>query len=364
MTAFFDERTEQSKIKSAIVVDYFVTWAKILAKKSDRIGYVDLFSGPGRYRSGERSTPLLILERAIAEPILRPRLLTLFNDVNPDYTRTLHEAIGELPGVDGLRYKPEVTTLAVDNEYSKRFEGMKHIPVLTFIDPWGYKGLSQRLFGSIIKDFGSECIFLFNYNRINMAIEDPKRENHIEELLGEDRLRTLRRDIVSLGSAAREARVLRAVGEAVSDIGGKYLIPFRFAWEDGRTSHYVCFVSKNHLGCEIMKGIMARKGLADEDGVPRFEFVPGQQGHQLMFDCLRPLSRLPDDLLTSFAGRTVRVRQLFTEHHPDTPFILGNYQKVIRQLWEDGKVTCTSEKGSIRKNQMPEHVLVSFPAKG
>jgi hypothetical protein len=36
--------------------------------RSDRIAYVDLFAGPGRYGNGTKSTPLLILETAIANP--------------------------------------------------------------------------------------------------------------------------------------------------------------------------------------------------------------------------------------------------------------------------------------------------------
>jgi len=359
--AFFDQRTENSRVKSAIVVGYFLPWAKILSRESERIGYVDLFCGPGQYSTGEKSTPLLILEKAIADLSLRQKLVTLFNDVSPDYTRALQHGIRELPGIDSLRYRPEVTTREVDAQYAEEFEKVRRIPALTFVDPWGYRGVSRRLLASIIKDFGSECIFLFNYNRVNMAIEDEKKEEHIEELLGEGRVATLRSQIAPLRSRAREAQVLRAVGEAISGIGGKYLVPFRFGWKNGRTSHYVCFVTKHHLGCEIMKDVMARNGLVDEDGVPKFEFIPKHEGQQLSLECVRPLRSLPTNLLETFAGRAVKVRQLFTEHHPGTPFILPNYRRVIRELWEEGKVSCTSDRGQIRKNSMPDHVLVSFP---
>ncbi|MCD6495523.1 three-Cys-motif partner protein TcmP, partial [Candidatus Bipolaricaulota bacterium] len=58
---FFDESEDQSKIKSAIVSKYFWAWAKVIiptAKKySNRIAYIDLFAGPGRYRDGTKSTP-------------------------------------------------------------------------------------------------------------------------------------------------------------------------------------------------------------------------------------------------------------------------------------------------------------------
>ena len=46
--SFFEESTEQSRIKAAIVRDYFWAWAKIvLNKQQGPIAYVDLFAGPG-----------------------------------------------------------------------------------------------------------------------------------------------------------------------------------------------------------------------------------------------------------------------------------------------------------------------------
>jgi hypothetical protein len=70
---FFNETTEQSTIKAKIVSDYFWAWAKVIiqtVKKSqrNRIAYIDLFAGPGRYKDGTKSTPLLVLEKAIQEP--------------------------------------------------------------------------------------------------------------------------------------------------------------------------------------------------------------------------------------------------------------------------------------------------------
>src|SRR5436190_1804539 len=69
---FFEEQKEQSQVKTAIVTKYFWAWAKVITsvlargKNDQRIAYVDLFAGPGRYEDGAKSTPLLILEQAIA----------------------------------------------------------------------------------------------------------------------------------------------------------------------------------------------------------------------------------------------------------------------------------------------------------
>ena len=82
---FFTEQKEQSLVKATIVEKYFVAWAKIMTSvvrdlppDKQKIAYVDLFAGPGCYKDGSKSTPIKILEKAIADPNFAKMLLTLF----------------------------------------------------------------------------------------------------------------------------------------------------------------------------------------------------------------------------------------------------------------------------------------------
>jgi|SRR5579871_321686 len=92
---FFDEQSEQSQIKAATVSKYFTAWAKIItsylkgAGNDTSIQYIDLFAGPGRYKDGAKSTPVLILEQAVADPLFRENLITIFNDKDDANTSTL-----------------------------------------------------------------------------------------------------------------------------------------------------------------------------------------------------------------------------------------------------------------------------------
>ena len=86
-SSFFEEQTEQSLVKSTIVAKYFDVWANVIISTQKRypqhtqkIAYIDLFAGPGRYKDGTQSTPVKILKNAIAKPDLRERLVTIFND--------------------------------------------------------------------------------------------------------------------------------------------------------------------------------------------------------------------------------------------------------------------------------------------
>ena len=154
--SFFGESSEQSAVKTLIVSKYFWAWAKVIiptAKKStNRIAYIDLFAGPGRYKDGTRSTPLLVLEQAIADPDMRQMLVTHFNDGDGDNSQSLQVAINALPGIASLKYPPQVDHQEVGEKIVKTFEGMKLVPTLFFVDPWGYKGLSLRLVNSVLKD--------------------------------------------------------------------------------------------------------------------------------------------------------------------------------------------------------------------
>ncbi len=360
---FFNEPEDRSLVKATIVVKYFMAWSRIMAKRAERIGYWDFFAGPGRYGTGQKSTPLLILESAVADATLRDRLVTLFNDANPSAVDSLEQEIAGIPDIDSLAHKPRLINAVVDDQVAERFASIRTIPALSFIDPWGYKGLSLRLIRAVIKDWGCEAIFFFNYNRINMGVNNGIVEPHMQALFGPERLACLRKQLQDADPERRESILRRQLGEALTDMGAPYLIPFRFSRESGRASHYICFVSKHPLGYSIMKDIMARESVVDDDGVPMFEYLPPHGGRQLPFDDERPLRALPNDLLSHFAGHTVSVKDIIEEHHPRTPFIGKNYKKVLRQLEAEGRVRCTptADERPRGKTTMADRVAVSFP---
>lgn len=52
---------------------------------SDRLAYVDLFAGTGRYLDGSRSTPLKVLDTALESPELRRKMVMTCNDADVDH---------------------------------------------------------------------------------------------------------------------------------------------------------------------------------------------------------------------------------------------------------------------------------------
>jgi len=142
---FFNEVKSQSLIKKEIVVKYFDAWAKIMNKRSDRLGYIDLFSGPGNYEDGTDSTPIAIMKLILKNNDYRNKFVTVFNDKNKRYIGKLESAISNLENIKSLKYEPIFLNLELDIQTSDIFAATSIIPSLIFIDPWGYKGVTQKL---------------------------------------------------------------------------------------------------------------------------------------------------------------------------------------------------------------------------
>lgn len=364
---FFDESKEQSLVKANIVAKYFWAWAKVIIpqakKRSTKIAYIDLFSGPGRYKDGSKSTPLLILERAIADSDMRQMLVTIFNDKDSDNTQCLQKVINYLPGINSLKSKPVILNKEVGEEMFRHIEQIRSgFPTLFFIDPWGYKGLSLQLIGSSIMNWGCDCIFFFNYNRINMGLNNTAVEEHMNSMFGKKRADTLRNKLQSMEPYERELTIVEAICQALKEIGGTYSLPFCFKNAQGnRTSHHLIFVSKNVLGYSIIKEIMAKESSSLEQGVASFEYNPATLNQPLLFELSKPLDDLENMLLGEFAGQTISMQEIYENHHVGKRFIKKNYKEVLLKLEAQGKITANPSKR--RKNTFGDKVRVTFPPK-
>ncbi|QEL17144.1 three-Cys-motif partner protein TcmP [Limnoglobus roseus] len=371
--AFFDEQMEQSQVKAAIVTKYFWAWAKIITavqgnnRRVKKIAYIDLFAGPGRYKCGSKSTPLLILEQAVQNEY-REWLVTMFNDKDSENTSTLKQEIEAIPGIGTIKNAPQIYTNEVGEEIVKMFERLNLIPTLFFVDPWGYKGLSLRLINSVLKDWGCECIFFFNYTRINMGLSNVAVQKHMVALFGEERAARLRTKLEPLPPYKRELTIVEEICEALKEMGGKYVLPFAFKDDKGvRTKHHLIYVSKHPLGYGIMKEIMAKESSSEEDGVASFEYNPASKDQPLLFNLLRPLSDLKEMLLDKFAGKSLTMQEVFDRHNVDTPFIKKNYKDVLTRMEKEGSITANPPHTSRPKRKgevtFADLVQVTFPPK-
>lgn len=368
---FFDDQRAQSRVKSTIVVKYFKAWARIMAgqvraEPNPRLIYIDLFCGPGKYEDGSVSTPLLLLEHVIATSELRDKVIAFFNDEDPARTADLETNIRALPGIDTLKHLPQIRTGEVDEVLVKDFASINMVPAFSFIDPFGYKGITLELLEALVKGWGSDMVLFFPFDRINAALTNAKVTKHVDALFGKERADRLRELTSGMHPEKREALVIEEFAEALRNRGYAYIIPYIFEYEQrDRTSHYLIFVTKHPLGYGIMKNIMYKASKDKNQGIARFGYVRSESDKTPLLALLnRPLDELCDDLLDFFAGKQLTMEEIHREHQKAlgiNPFIEKNYKDALNIL-DEGKRIKTS-KPHRRKGTFADDIKVTFPEK-
>jgi three-Cys-motif partner protein len=326
-----------------------------------------LYAGRGRYDDGRESTPLLVLRQAIENPVVSKILVTIFND--KDHAPALRAEIDALPRVKELKYKPVVSSYEIAADTAKLFEKIKLVPTLALLDPWGYKGLTRELIHSLLKDWGCDLIFFFNYNRINMGIENEAVVEHMEALFGAKRLARLRKKLPGLSPKKRERMILRFLRRRLREVGGQYVRPFKFVKPNGRTSHYLIFVSKKFKGVEIMRDVMANASShQDGDGVASFSYDPRPVHRAFTRPEPKRLDRLQANFKDDLAGQSLTAREIFERHSRDGRFTFKNYQEALRRLEEAKEISVvrpTNRKVYAGKATMPPDARITIlPQRG
>jgi three-Cys-motif partner protein len=301
----------------------------------------------------------MLLSEALKIPALKDGLVSIFNDADEKHTNTLENEINKLPNIGELKHKPKVYVGPVDGSAVDYFEKAKLIPTFSFIDPFGYKGLSWSLIGAIIKDWASECFFFFNYSRINAGVSNDKVQHHMQALFGEDNLAALQEKLKH-PHVRRETVIMEHLVAAMKDAGAKFVLLFRFKNSSGkRTTHYLIFVTKHQIGYEIMKEIMATESSQFEQGVPSFEYSPAVAGLRTLFP--KALDDLEDELVNKFKGRTISMKDLYHEHNVDTPYIQRNYKDALGNLERAGRIK--TDKPDRRAGTFADAIRCTFPGK-
>jgi three-Cys-motif partner protein len=375
---FHNEQTAASAIKTKIVVDYFIQWARIVANvvrknPTPSLRYVDLFAGPGRFGDGAPSTPLLIVEHAIKTPDLCSWLTCHFNDVDPDHIEKLKKNIKALPSIEKLTNQPRVRVGEIDEKLVAAFAKRNQAPSFSFIDPFGYKGLSLKLVEALVGGWGSDIVLFFSYDSINRALTNKHVTEHVDALFGKkraDELRAAAKEVAT--SPEREELLIEKFIEAVNeDLGYDFVIPYVFEKEKkDRTSHYLIFISKDKRGFSIMKEIMYAQSDDRTQGVARFGYVRevSRKRTPLLALMNTPLEDFKKQLCEEFAGQNAdrkTLRDQFDTLHPRNLFVEKNWRDALSQLEVEGKVTCVPPR-SERRVQKGEftfgpNTVVAFP---
>src|SRR6185295_345518 len=202
----------------------------------------------------------------------------------------------------------QIRTGEVDDELVEHFASINMVPAFSFIDPFGYKGVTLELLEALMKGWGSDMVLFFPFDRINAALMNPKVAKHVDGLFGKPRADKLRELTSGMHPENREALIIEEFAEALRERGYDYIIPYVIEYEQrDRTSHYLIFITKHPLGYGIMKNIMYKASEDKNQGIARFGYVRAESKRRtpLLTILNTPLDDLCEKLCDVFAGRTL-----------------------------------------------------------
>jgi three-Cys-motif partner protein len=357
---FFRIPAGRSLAKSEIVSKYFDAWAKIVGSRADDIAYVDLFCGPGTYDDGSESTPILVLKKAAKHERVCRQLRSFFNDVDATFADALWRNIETLPERRLLNHDPEVSSEpVVDGTLDRYRERLGDIPALLFLDPWGYKGLSAEEIERFISTWGSECLFFFNYRRVNAALSNEKLAGPVAALFGEETARTLTQDLEGLPPDDRKALILKTLRDSLTRTYGEYVSWFRLVGSNSGSDYYLVHVTKSSKGCSVVRDVMAKASSSrDASGVPSFEYNPETQLN--LFRLGESLEDLEQSIMDGFEGQSVTIHELFEldSHRRNHP--IRDYQEAVKRLESDGWVRCNPDASARPRGTIAQSTVVTF----
>jgi len=361
---FFEEQREHSRIKSGLIVKYFVAWANVMVsslRKQQRppwIGYIDLFAGQGVYDDGSESTPLRIAREVVADPQLAEWVALIFNDKDAENIRRLGESLERIPEYANLHHRPRLFDYSIDGATPAAIQNLRSGPTLTFIDPFGYKGLSRPLLQECVRDWGCDCLFFFNYNRINAALTNAKVRELVDDLFGAEVAADLRRRIDRLSPHAREDVILDRL---TASLRAAALLSHSFRIKDieGRTQHFIVGVTKHFLGLKIIKDIMGRESSSHEHGIPSYTYDPSPERFQLKLGLTDPLEALKREVQTTYAGRALTFHDLVADHWIGRPYQEDHYRRALDELSREKTVDIT---GRGARGKILDKSRIVFPS--
>ena len=353
---FFDNQTLSSKVKASIISEYFPQYCNIITRVHipEYIGYFDMFAGPGIYKDGKLSTPILIGKQCETNPTLRNLVWMIFNDKESQFIEDLernfkayfptgtfnktpcfrNRIFGECEQIDKFLTRPTYK--------NKKNE----CPTILFIDPWGYKHINTSVLVKFLKSWGNEVFIFINSKRLNAYIEKELSQSNLKEIFPHTYEKLLSSTRLQSTVEHRHKFIVDCVAEEFKRVYNRiYCTAFEFMEEDQSTiSHYLLHITKGTKGFELIKQIYnkyANIHRTFDSSYVTYTFDPKKLAGNEMFDEFfkqEKIEYLKQELKKVFEKQTISAIQLFNRHHPTSMYAAQHYRIALRQLADENEI--------------------------
>ena len=353
---FFKKQTLSSSVKAGIVSEYFPQYCKIITKKYKPryVRYIDLYAGPGMYRDGHESTPMLIAKKCYEDSYLRNLVYFLFNDKN--YINELkHNFLSKYPNGTFIkdpffadRQIGEAESVDIFLKMSTMENGWNESPSMLFFDPFGYKDINTMVLAEFLKNWGNEIFLFVNTKRLNPAIYNSNFQKYIERIYPKSYEKVKKEYYTISGLQERLSFIIDSLGNEFNILLGSrvFYTAFQFQEEDiNTTSHFILHLTKNPKGYELVKTIyndFANVGTVF-DGKHTYTFDPKVTSNPIdLFDFYNDnIENLSMRLYEMYKGRVIDAYTLFKQDQINTQYSPSHYVRALRYLVGKGWVKST-----------------------
>ena len=352
--------------KHELLRRYLGAWFPILTTggHNRRVIYLDGFAGPGRYTDGELGSPLIALDTLINHSHF-PRMsrtqfifafveqdVSRFTSLENELDRFWNKRIGVPDNIDVRLFNNPFENVA---QHIVTAAHGRLAPTFAFIDPFGWSGVPLRTIQNLLEARKCEILFNFMYESVNRFVADtrPGIRRSFSELFGSDE--DTHHRAAELHGDERKTFLHDLYMEQLRTICGfRFVRSFEMVDQRrNRTAYYLMYGSRHHRGLQVMKDAM---WAVDPIGGARFTGFAGNQ--QVLFASEPDLSPLRQSLITRFSEETVSIEAIEGFVIEETDYKTSHYKRVLKELEEQGKVICTSERK--RRGTYPHRTVLRF----
>lgn len=352
---FFDNQTLSSRVKASIVSEYFPQYCRIISRihTPEMVGFFDMFSGPGVYRDGQLSTPILVGQQCQADPKLASLVWFVFNDMT--FGKEIEDNFTSFFPVGTFSHRPFFADRVFgENERINNFltrctykNHRNECPSVLFIDPWGYKHINTPILAKFLKSWGNEVFIFINTKRLNADFEKEVSQNNLQIVFPATYSKIKAEKRLQGSVEQRHKFIVDHIGKEFETILNCriYYTAFQFMEEDQTTpSHYLLHITKDAKGFDLIKRVFDRYANVHRtfsSSHITYTFDPKKMPNMELFDeqfKQENIDFLKIKIKTDFNGQTISALQLFKIHQKDSMYAERHYRIALRQLANDGEL--------------------------
>lgn len=340
---------------------YLDRWFPILGLHSRRLNYIDSFSGPGKYQGGEKGSPIIAIESALAHfhngtLSSETEVNFLFIERNSDFVKHLETEISllELP--------PQFKYQVINGEFSDKVEAIlaklensnrQLAPTFALVDPFGFSGIPFDLMARILRYPKCEVFINVMVEFINRFLSHPNESvvQHFPVTFGTDEILEIpNRD------GKRVEQILSLYRSQLKK-HAKYVGRFDMHGKKDQKTYSLFFASNAPRGFEKMK-----EAMWSVDKKNGNQFSDAFAKHACLFEVMG-IESLWDEVSEKFRGQLVPMKVINQFVIEDTDFLPTHIRKIFIEQEQKNKISVEPigdykrRKGTYKEDK----VKIQFP---